>query len=78
MNAAACDSTHNSFDLGLTLTAADFISLDEAQLTAPRQPNGNLPELTFLRLKPDGKATGRGVDVGLPFRGSAPDLGALQ
>jgi hypothetical protein len=77
INAAACDSSHNSFDLGLTLTADDFMSLDEAQLTAPRQPNGDLPELTFLRPKPGSPAIGRGVDVGRPFRDAAPQLGAL-
>jgi hypothetical protein len=78
MNAAACDSTHNSFDLGLTLTAEDFLNLDEAQLTAPRQANGDLPPLTFLRPKPGSAAIARGVDVGLPFQGTAPNLGALQ
>jgi hypothetical protein len=78
MNAAACDSSHNSFDLGLTLTADEVMSLDEAQLTAPRQPNGDLPELTFLRPKPGSPPVGRGVDVGRPFRGAAPQLGALE
>lgn len=29
-------------------SAAEFLSLDEAQLIAPRQPDGSLPKLTFL------------------------------
>jgi hypothetical protein len=28
--------------------AAEFSSLDEAQLVGPRQPDGSLPKLTFL------------------------------
>ena len=29
-------------------SATEFLSLDEAQLTAPRKADGSLPDLTFL------------------------------
>lgn len=41
----------NAFPPAVILSDSDFESLDETQLTAPRQPNGDLPKLTFLKLK---------------------------
>ncbi|GGB18052.1 right-handed parallel beta-helix repeat-containing protein [Puia dinghuensis] len=52
IDTAACTLTNNSFDSPQTLTDADFISLDESQLTAPRQAGGSLPDITFLHPKP--------------------------
>lgn len=40
----------NSFDQKQPLRSQDFISLDESELTAPRQANGELPQIKFLRL----------------------------
>ena len=78
LNTAACDTKGNYFDLGLTLTAADFAGLDEADLMKPRQANGDLPDGPFLRLKAGSRAIDRGVDLGRPFSGAAPDLGAFE
>ena len=77
-NPAKCDASHNSFDMNLNLTDNDFASLDEAELTHPRQPNGDLPEIHFLHPSEHSQLIGRGVDVGLPFHGAAPDLGAFE
>lgn len=43
--------TNNSWTLGggLPLTDEDFISLDITQLSAPRKPDGSLPDVTFMR-----------------------------
>ncbi len=71
-------SNHNSFDLPITLTEADFLDLDEAELVKPRQDNGDLPVIKMLHLTPDSKAIDQGVNVGLPFNGNAPDLGAFE
>ena len=38
-------------------SAEEFASLDEAQLTAPRQADGSLPILTFMKLKEADKQT---------------------
>ncbi|MFT3780813.1 MAG: right-handed parallel beta-helix repeat-containing protein [Nibricoccus sp.] len=69
---------HNSFDLPIKLSAADFLGLDEAELIKPRQKNGDLPEIKLLHLAKGSAAVDRGVDVGLPFHGKAPDLGAFE
>ena len=69
---------NNSWDLGLTVTAADFKSLDSALGSATRAADGSLPEGDFLCLAPASQLIDRGIDVGLPFNGSAPDLGASE
>lgn len=48
---SACVMVNNNFDLDNTLTDSDFISLDESQLTAPRKPDGSLPDIDFMKLK---------------------------
>ncbi len=78
IDAAACDAGDNYFNLPVTITAEDFLGLDEADLVKPRKPGGSLPDVPFLHLAPGSGAIERGVDVGLPFRGKAPDLGAFE
>lgn len=70
--------SYNYFTLPGAITAEDSVSLDESQLMAPRQANGDLTEIDFLRLAPNSDAIDAGVDVGLPFEGAAPDLGAFE
>jgi len=60
------------------VTDDDFISLDSAQLRWPRKADGSLPDIDFLRLKATSDLVDRGVDVGLAYKGDAPDLGALE
>jgi hypothetical protein len=45
---------------------------------APRLADGSLPPLDFMRLQPTSHLIDAGVDVGLPFLGSAPDVGWLE
>jgi hypothetical protein len=53
LDAAHSDLVNNTFDTPpIALTDADFLSLDEKQLTTPRQPDGSLPVITFLHLIP--------------------------
>lgn len=78
LNRDACDLAANSFDLKLNLTDKDFYSLSEADLVEPRQSNGDLPVVSFLKLKSGNEAIDQGVDAGLPFKGKAPDLGAFE
>ena len=74
------ESQHNSWDskLNLTLTENDFLSLDDSKMTAPRNPDGSIPENDFLKLSPNSKAIDKGVDIGMPYVGKAPDLGAFE
>lgn len=78
LNTAASEVVANYFNLPIKLTEKDFLSLDQAELTKPRKENGDLPDIKFLHLAPGSNAIDKGVDVGLPFQGSAPDLGAFE
>lgn len=59
----------------VTVTDDDFVSLDAAQLSLPRKPDGSLPDITFMRLAEGSDLIDAGTDVGTPFIGSAPDIG---
>lgn len=63
---------------GVTASADDFVSLDVALALAPRQADGSLPDNGFAKLKQGSDLIDKGVDVGLPFTGIAPDLGAYE
>ncbi len=77
LNESASDVTGNYFNLPVTITDKDFLGLNDADLMLPRQANGDLPLIAFLHLKPDSDLINKGMDVGLPFSGAAPDLGAF-
>ncbi|HVM59823.1 MAG TPA: immunoglobulin domain-containing protein [Verrucomicrobiae bacterium] len=67
-----------SWTLGITVTAGDFISMAEADAAAARQADGSLPNNGFGRLAAGSDLIDKGVDIGLPYCGSAPDLGAYE
>lgn len=77
-NLAGADQQANAWNLAVTVNAADFVSLNTAGVDGPRQADGSLPTLTFLRLAPSSDLIDRGVTVALPFNGTAPDLGAFE
>jgi len=70
--------SNNWFTLPLTVKAADFQSLDASQMTLPRQADGSLPDITFMNLTPGSDLIDAGLNVGLPYNGAAPDLGAFE
>lgn len=78
LNASTTDITHNSWQNGVSATAADFISIDIDELLAPRQADGSLPEVNYFRLQSNSDLIDAGTDVGLPYNGSAPDIGAFE
>jgi hypothetical protein len=53
-NTPAEHETNNSWtiDGGLQITSKDFVSLDISQLSAPRKPDGSLPDIAFMRPVP--------------------------
>jgi hypothetical protein len=63
---------------GFTVTNADFVSLDTSGITTARNPDGSLPASLFLHLAPGSLMIDAGENVGLPFSGKAPDLGAFE
>ncbi|KGE53699.1 right-handed parallel beta-helix repeat-containing protein [Xanthomonas axonopodis] len=74
----ANDIGRNSFSIPLTPFARDFVSLDDRQLTRPRQANGDLPVITFATLVPGSALIDAGAASGQVFNGCAPDLGACE
>jgi pectate lyase len=72
------DVTFNYFTLPVTVSSNDFMSLDESLLTAPRQTNGDLPYIAFLQLVSSSDLVDAGTNIGFPFAGTAPDLGAFE
>lgn len=78
LNEAGSDALGNYFNLPVKIGDRDFAGLDESDLMKPRQPNGDLPDVPFLHLAKGSGLIDRGTDVGLPFTGTAPDLGAFE
>jgi MYXO-CTERM domain-containing protein len=70
--------TFNSWTLQVTVSSADFTSVMESEALAPRQADGSLPNMSFLRLAMGSDLIDKGENVGLPFAGSAPDLGPFE
>lgn len=68
----------NSWLSPFVVTADDFLSLDVDQAFAPRQADGSLPEIDFLHLAEGSDLIDAGVDLGFPYKGAAPDLGAFE
>ncbi|HSQ46021.1 MAG TPA: right-handed parallel beta-helix repeat-containing protein [Lutibacter sp.] len=78
ISATILDVTNNSWQDGISVTAEDFESIDYNQLIGPRKADGSLPDVSFFRLKAGSDLIDKGINVGLPFNGSAPDLGAFE
>ncbi|MBN2698416.1 MAG: DUF4990 domain-containing protein [Bacteroidales bacterium] len=78
LNEELCILVTNYFDLDIPVTDDDFISLDEALLSAPRQSDGRLPVTDFMRLQPSSDLIDTGTDIGFPYMFDAPDPGAFE
>ena len=75
---AVCTQSNNSWNGTVTVTNADFISVDSTGLSGARQLDGSLPNLNFLKLAEFSDLIDAGVDVGFVYNGSAPDIGAYE
>lgn len=69
--------SNNSWN-GSTVTGADFVSLSSVGMDGARGSDGSLPVTNFLRLATGSDLIDAGVNVGLPFSGSAPCIGAFE
>jgi len=69
---------NNSWQNNITVNNDDFVSLDLSLLLTPRQSNGELPITNLLRLANGSDLINAGVDVGIPYNGTAPDIGAYE
>ena len=83
--------SNNTWNLGITPAESDFASVSDPSMTTtgkdlstiagilgPRQADGSVPDVDFLKLKSSGQMIDKGVNIGLPYAGSAPDLGAYE
>lgn len=61
-----------------TASSSDFVSLDVSQLIRPRKADGSLPDITAFTLATGSDMIDTGINVGLPFNGTAPDRGAFE
>ena len=85
LNGATYTHSQNSWDSPVDVSGEDFALLPEtaeegfAILSAPRGVDGSLPELgEYFHLAVDSDLLDAGIDVGLPYSGSAPDLGPFE
>ncbi|MBM0105004.1 carbohydrate-binding protein [Steroidobacter sp. S1-65] len=77
-NMQGVQSSFNTWDLGLAPASSDFESLSDSGFMGPRNTDGSLPNLNFLKLRAGSRMIDRGTNVGLPYSGAAPDLGAYE
>jgi hypothetical protein len=68
----------NSWMAPFSVDATDFQSIDTAGVRGPRKPDGSLPDVPFMHLTAGSDLINAGSDVGIPYNGSAPDLGAFE
>ncbi|MBQ6791442.1 MAG: hypothetical protein IJQ20_03475 [Paludibacteraceae bacterium] len=69
---------HNSWSPNFSVSKSDFRSLDTTQVLGPRQANGDLADGSCLRLVSGSALIDAGVNVGLAYNGTAPDLGCYE
>lgn len=69
----------------VTVTDDDFMSVDINELASPRKADGSLPDVNFMHLAVGSDlidagttTTLSGVLIGIPYSGSAPDIGAFE
>ena len=75
-----CTHDHNSFDSSpaIIVSNADFVSVSSKGVNGERQSDGSLPVSNYLKLASGSKFIDAGVNVGIPYGGNAPDLGAFE
>jgi len=77
-NMTGTSAANNSWNLGVALSDAQFQSVSTSGWDASRQADGSLPVLPGLRPTANSTLIDKGVSVGLPYKGQAPDLGAFE
>lgn len=77
-NMSGTNATNNTWNLNVTMSDAQFQSVSTTGWNVPRQADGSLPNLPYLHLASGSSLIDKGVNVGLPFNGKAPDLGAFE
>lgn len=68
----------NSWQADSEITTDMLMSVDVEAATSPREADGSLPQLDFLRPAGESFLVDGGVSIGEPFYGAAPDMGAFE
>ncbi len=68
----------NTWQVLPSVNTNDFLNTDSTWAMASRRDDGGLPETPFLRPVPNGRLIDKGADLGAPYSGSAPELGAYE
>lgn len=89
-NMQGVDTRNNTWNLNITPTDQDFMSVSDPSMDVTgrdlstlggafgaRKSNGDLPDISFLKLSAQSKMINKGIDVGLVADG-VPDLGAYE
>jgi hypothetical protein len=77
-NLTGTNDAYDSWNAGVTLSDAQFQSVSTTGWNAARQADGSLPTLPYLHLATTSTLIDKGTNVGLPYHGRAPDLGAFE
>ncbi len=77
-SAAPTNISNNSWNGTVSISNADFQSVSSIGADGPRQADGSLPVLTYLKLSSNSDLINAGINVGLPFLSSLPDIGAYE
>jgi hypothetical protein len=78
LKASSTDIEANSWQDGRSAEENDFVSVDIDELLMPRKADGSLPDVNYFKLVDESNLIDAGVDVGLPYNGAAPDIGAFE
>ena len=77
-NISNADAQYNCQNSGFSVSSSDFTSLDLSLATVAPNPDATLPDTGLFRRAPGSALIDAGTDAGLPYSGSAPDLGAFE
>ncbi|WP_017472922.1 right-handed parallel beta-helix repeat-containing protein [Amphibacillus jilinensis] len=67
----------NSWQIA-TVSAGMFFTVDTSLAKLPRQSNGSLPNIRLFEPRPSSFLVNGGMNIGEPFTGTAPDIGAVS
>jgi len=68
----------NSWSGGFNVNVDDFVTLDTLGISGKRNSDGSLPIVGFMRLNKNSDLIDRATNIGLPYYGKGPDLGAFE
>ncbi|MGC4068769.1 MAG: DUF4990 domain-containing protein [Polyangiaceae bacterium] len=70
--------SNNSWQNGHAASSTDYVSIDTSLLKAPRKSDGSLPDVNYFKLLSGSDLRNSGVNVGLSYSGTAPDIGPFE